>query len=145
MEFEAGFFFFFEGVAFLVPLIVKPSFSEQTWSFIYFSKVDWLKSVSDSWKFICAWALRVQGVDTGEISERVFLKSHLSELVISSQNLTFNSKAEIQKPNTLSSKQSSNFPPSQGIPGIRVLGWAGHFHQHKRDGWKCQGNSDYLP
>lgn len=93
----------------------NPVFLSRPVPFIYFSKVDWPKSVSDSWKFICAWALGVQGVDTGEVSERVFVKSHLSELVISSQNPIFNSKAEIQNPRRF--HPSKPEPPlSQGIP-----------------------------
>lgn len=40
----------------------------------------------------------MQGVDPGEVSERAFLKSHLSELVIPSQNPVFNSRAETQNP-----------------------------------------------
>lgn len=54
-------------------------------------------------------------MDTGEVSERVFVKSHLSELVISSQNPIFNSKAEIQNPRRF--HPSKPEPPlSQGIP-----------------------------
>lgn len=81
--------------------------------FIYFSKVNWPRSVSDSCKFICAWALRVQGADTGEVSVCAFLKSHLSEHVISSQNPVFNSSAEIQNPTHFHPTK----PATSSLPG----------------------------
>lgn len=55
----------------------------------------------------------MQGVDTGEVSERAFLKSHLSELVISSQNPEFNSKAETQNP----TRFHSSTPATSSVPG----------------------------
>lgn len=69
----------------------------------------------------------MQGVDTGEVSERAFLKSHLSELVISSQNPVFNSKAETQNPTHISIQAKQQLPLSQEIPGILMglCAWMG--------------------
>lgn len=66
----------------------------------------------------------MQGVDPGEVSERAFLKSHLSELVIPSQNPVFNSRAEIQSQHS-SIQAKQQLPLSQETAGILMGPWPG--------------------